>query len=150
MACTCSKRSRGRWSNGTEAITFVIASKCGKAEEDFPREFGDASNQETCCATYSIRWQARGFQGGDLVILKKFSAGDDSWGPFDAVQIPAGGGAASQTVNCQACKEGGECDEQRVGKLEFEKRVGGAGPVGRTIALGTIADLKICKVKEPE
>ncbi len=35
----------------------------------------------------------------------------------------------------------------RIGKLEFEKRVGGAGAAGRTIALGTIGDIETCKLQ---
>lgn len=101
----------------------------------------------TCCASYKIGWLPVGFAPGDIVTLKRFSVGDDSWGPYAGYQIPnAPNQPVTQAHEAQVCKEGADCEELKIGKLEFEKR-GGGGPVGQTIALGTIGDINVCKLK---
>ena len=103
---------------------------------------------QLCCVQYRILWTPVGFQANDIVTLKKFSVGDDSWGPFAGYQIPAAPPVpATQRHDAEVCKENADCEKMKVGKLEFEKRVGGAGAAGRTIALGTIGDIETCKLQ---
>ncbi|MCA8972027.1 MAG: hypothetical protein KDC95_19725 [Planctomycetes bacterium] len=96
-----------------------------------------------CCVEYKVTWAGSGFVPNDIVTLDAFSAGDDKWGPFPGRQANNQGVVPRQVLTgLQVCKEHGDCEKLKVGKLVFQlTRAAAARP------LGTIDKIQVCKLQ---
>ena len=163
MTCDCKKRTRGRWSNGKQIVLWGVNSKCEGRKVDFPDSLiaeasapdGQIASQQAaqapvkagqialCCVTYKIAWVVTGLANGEIFTMRSFSVGDDSWGPF--VSQPAGGnGTIQDNQEVSVCKEDADCAQQPLAKFVFDKQAGGAG---QPVALGSVGDIKVCKLR---
>ena len=158
MTCDCKKRTRGRWSNGTQVMLWGVNSKCESGKLDFPDNFiAEASAPDSqqvaqapvkvgqvalCCVTYKIAWQVTGLANGEIFTMRSFSVGDDSWGPF--ASQPAANGTIQDNREVSVCKEDADCTQQPIAKFVFDKQAGGAG---QPVALGSVGDIKVCKLR---
>ena len=105
-----------------------------------------AGNRVTlCCVNYKLRWLPVGFNGGDLVRLKKFSVGGDVFGPYPAYNFPgAQARPVAQTHIADLCKSDADCDTITTPVLEFDLTTGGGGGAGNTVPLASISGFKTC------
>ncbi|WP_458877283.1 hypothetical protein [Arenibacterium sp. CAU 1754] len=104
-----------------------------------------------CCVKYSLRWLPIGFRAGELVRLKKFTVGGDSFGPYPAYGIPGPPARpVAQTHVGDLCKSNADCDTITTPVLEFDVTRGGAGAAGATTPLGTVSGFKTCRLSATE